>query len=246
MNNTEGVFLAPVTAERLVVRVQASNINSDGVPHRGDDTDQDFALVCYNCASQPDFTLAAFPYKLEACAPAVVSPTIQVGEVLTYEHDVTLGLGSLPLGLTGEVSPAVVTPPGEAQLSLALGPEVTSGVYSLVISGTAQVTNVHTTRLGLSVYQPPHAAWQSDAPVRLGQAMRFTATVSGTGPLTYTWDFGGAGAARGETTSTPVYTYTSPGEFVVRLSVTNLCGTELVSDTVTVHPVTYLPLILKR
>ncbi|MGD8598505.1 MAG: S8 family serine peptidase, partial [Anaerolineae bacterium] len=183
MNNTEGVFLAPATAERFVVRVQANNINSDGVPHRGDDTDQDFALVCYNCASQPDFTLAAFPYKLEACAPAVVSPTIQVGEVLTYEHDVTLELGSLPLGITDAISPTVVTPPGEAQLSLALGPEVTSGVYSLVISGTAQVTNVHTTQLGLSVYQPPDAVWQSDAPVRLGQAMRFTATVSGTAPL---------------------------------------------------------------
>ena len=49
MNNAEGVFLPPGAATTFTVRVAASNITSDGVPNRGDDTDQDFALVCYNC-----------------------------------------------------------------------------------------------------------------------------------------------------------------------------------------------------
>jgi hypothetical protein len=49
MNNTEGVFLRPGSAASVSVHVLASNINSDGVPHQGDFTDQDFALVCYNC-----------------------------------------------------------------------------------------------------------------------------------------------------------------------------------------------------
>ncbi|MDX9831813.1 MAG: S8 family serine peptidase [Anaerolineae bacterium] len=49
MNNTEGVFLPPGAATTFTVRVVASNIPSDGVPNHGDDTDQDFALVCYNC-----------------------------------------------------------------------------------------------------------------------------------------------------------------------------------------------------
>ncbi len=49
-NNTEGVFLSPGTAKRFTIRVVASNINSDGIPDQGDTTDQDFALVCYNCA----------------------------------------------------------------------------------------------------------------------------------------------------------------------------------------------------
>jgi hypothetical protein len=48
-NNTEGVFLHPGTAVSVTVRVIASNIAWDGVPHHGDQTDQDFALVCYNC-----------------------------------------------------------------------------------------------------------------------------------------------------------------------------------------------------
>jgi hypothetical protein len=48
-NNTEGVFLRAGTAVSVTIRVLASNIPSDGVPHHGDETDQDFALVCYHC-----------------------------------------------------------------------------------------------------------------------------------------------------------------------------------------------------
>jgi len=51
MNNTEGVFLPPGITDEIVIRVVGSNINSDGVPVEGDTTDQDFALVCYNCGS---------------------------------------------------------------------------------------------------------------------------------------------------------------------------------------------------
>jgi hypothetical protein len=48
-NNTEGVFLPAGGASLFTVRVVASNIPSDGIPNYGDITDQDFALVCYNC-----------------------------------------------------------------------------------------------------------------------------------------------------------------------------------------------------
>ncbi len=47
-NNTEGVFL-PAGTTSFTVRVQATNVSSDGLPGVGDATDQDFALVCYNC-----------------------------------------------------------------------------------------------------------------------------------------------------------------------------------------------------
>jgi subtilisin family serine protease len=52
MNNTEGVFLGPTSPVTVRVRVIASDINSDGIPNQGDTTDQDFALVCYNCVSE--------------------------------------------------------------------------------------------------------------------------------------------------------------------------------------------------
>ena len=52
-NNTEAVLLAPAPQRLLNVRVEAANITSDGIPGLGDGTDQDFALVCYNCSDAP-------------------------------------------------------------------------------------------------------------------------------------------------------------------------------------------------
>ena len=52
INNTEGIFLETVTG-LMIVTVDAANITSDGVPGVGDETDQDFALVCYNCTLTP-------------------------------------------------------------------------------------------------------------------------------------------------------------------------------------------------
>ncbi|MEM8961956.1 MAG: S8 family serine peptidase, partial [Acidobacteriota bacterium] len=55
-NNTEGVFLETPPAQ-VTVRVVATDINSDALPGEGDDTDQDFSLVCYNClGSTPIFS----------------------------------------------------------------------------------------------------------------------------------------------------------------------------------------------
>lgn len=60
MNNTEGVFLmADEIGKTFSVTILASNITSDGLPNQGDDTDQDFAFVCYNCLP---FTLVTDVY----------------------------------------------------------------------------------------------------------------------------------------------------------------------------------------
>jgi subtilisin family serine protease len=56
-NNTEGIFLGPVPPAGFTVRVVAANIDSDGVPGLGDTTDQDLALVCYNCSLAPSDTM---------------------------------------------------------------------------------------------------------------------------------------------------------------------------------------------
>ncbi len=47
MNNTEGIFLPPSDPGTYTITVHAADINSDGVPNIGDETDQDFALVYY-------------------------------------------------------------------------------------------------------------------------------------------------------------------------------------------------------
>ena len=46
-----GVALDYEAAISHVIVVRATDINSNGLPNSGDDTDQDFALVCYNCAA---------------------------------------------------------------------------------------------------------------------------------------------------------------------------------------------------
>jgi serine protease AprX len=158
MNNTEGVFLGPMAPNSFTIHVVASDINSDGIPNQGDDTDQDFALACYNCALEPDFSLAAEPDSFEVCVPDIVTSTIQVGEIMTYPHDVTLAVLNVPAGVTADIVPAVVSPPGEATLTLDVSDATADGEYGLVVSGTAQVTNVHTVGVDLLVSSGPPSA----------------------------------------------------------------------------------------
>lgn len=48
-NNYEAIFLPAGTTGNINLTVTAFNIAGDGVPGNSDSTDQDFALVCYNC-----------------------------------------------------------------------------------------------------------------------------------------------------------------------------------------------------
>ena len=76
-NNTEAVFLQPAQHGGAVeIEVLAADIDSDGLPNGGDDTDQDFALVCYNCrdADEADMSISA------TAAPNPVAP----GQTLAY------------------------------------------------------------------------------------------------------------------------------------------------------------------
>jgi hypothetical protein len=51
-NNTEAVYLPAGTSGPIRVTVTGRNIAGDGVPDNADATDQDFALVCTNCAQR--------------------------------------------------------------------------------------------------------------------------------------------------------------------------------------------------
>jgi PKD repeat protein len=78
--------------------------------------------------------------------------------------------------------------------------------------------------------------------------MHFTATISGTEPLDFVWDFDGPGTGSGLDTLTPVYTYTVGGDFLVSLVITGPCGSETVTGTVTANVLrfyVYLPLVQK-
>lgn len=69
-NNIEGVYLqTPGTTEYRLI-VEAANIAGDGVPYNADPTDQDFALVCWNCVITAVPTDVAMTSVTSAAVPA--------------------------------------------------------------------------------------------------------------------------------------------------------------------------------
>jgi hypothetical protein len=76
----------------------------------------------------------------------------------------------------------------------------------------------------------------SDSPVSIGHTMHFEAVVTGRPPITYEWDFGGAGTATGEDTATPTFVYDAPGDYTVVFTARNECpSTVTASIDVTVE-----------
>ena len=108
MNNTEGVFLPPASAEEITLRVRASNLNSDGVPGNTQPTDQDFALVVANAIQAPcepgtffhgDLTVTDVVIEgAQAVALEWLPATTRCGGEVTYTvHDSLLGDPGTPL-----------------------------------------------------------------------------------------------------------------------------------------------------
>jgi PKD repeat protein len=78
--------------------------------------------------------------------------------------------------------------------------------------------------------------------------MHFTATLTGTEPYTYAWDFGGSGSGSGLNGPTPSWTYDSVGSYTTTLTAENPCGEEMGTLAVVVRGElrVYLPLITRR
>ena len=78
-NNYEAIFVAPGVSGAIEITVTGFNIAGDGIPNANDGTDQDFAIVCYNCAQTPTYTLSVAPDNQEICAPADAVYSVNVG-----------------------------------------------------------------------------------------------------------------------------------------------------------------------
>ncbi|MEP0814229.1 MAG: PKD domain-containing protein [bacterium] len=67
----------------------------------------------------------------------------------------------------------------------------------------------------------------------VGEKIAFHAVVSGTAPLTYAWDFGDAATPRFSSSETPLVTLAMlPGEYPIRLTVTNDLGSDTLETTI--------------
>jgi Subtilase family len=145
-NNIESVWLDPATvaaAGSLTVRVQASNISSDALPNAGDATDQDFALVCTNCVSQPDYTVTATTAAQEVCTTSTTTATypISIGSLMGYNSTVNLSLAGLPAGAGGSVTPNAVTPPGSTSVGLTALNAVAPGTHTFQLNTASAAGN---------------------------------------------------------------------------------------------------------
>lgn len=180
-NNYEAVFLPAGTSGSLNITVTAFNIAGDGLPNFGDGTDQDFALVCYNCAQASDFTLSATPNSQNICSSD--NPTgvygINVGQIMGFGEVVTLNASGEPTGSVVNFSNNPVTPPGNSQLTVSQLNESPVGSYDFHVIGVAQTLS-HTITVGLNIYSivPGQPALITPMNGAVNQAIR----------PTFTWD----------------------------------------------------------
>ncbi|MBN1657048.1 MAG: S8 family serine peptidase, partial [Anaerolineae bacterium] len=87
INNLENVFVqAP--GGLATITIQATNLPGDGVPISGDTTDQDFALVCYNCAQMTIELVKTVGTNPNACA-TTDEIAVPPGSEVTYCYEVT-------------------------------------------------------------------------------------------------------------------------------------------------------------
>jgi YVTN family beta-propeller protein len=179
--------------------------------------------------------MALFPPASTCGAPpsATFSPeasTIQVGESISFTSDVS---GFPAPDLTWDFGDGSPTSSEDNPIHAFL----TEGVFNVSllaenIFGQASATGVVTTYLPVSADFSP-----LDGLAVVGTPFTFTNLTVGTGPLTYTWDFGDGSFTSSEID--PVHTYTSTGVYTVTLLAEGPYGEDSAMGLVTVYePVT--------
>ena len=134
INNTEGVYLPAGTAAANIT-VRATNINSDGIPGVGSDTDQDFAIVIYNAAEEPGYSLVSPNATQVVCAPSDAVYTINVDSILGFTDPVSLSVSGEPAGTTATFSTNPVVPGGSTTLTISNTGAAAGGVYNISVLG---------------------------------------------------------------------------------------------------------------
>lgn len=153
-NNLEQVMLLPGTASQVTIRVRATNINSDGVPGNGDDTDQDFALYVFNGTLQSPTGSIALGRNAYGCTGLLdvtvsdenlrgqgtvsveaVSGSESTPEIVVLTEDAALPgvfTGTIPLSANG-----ALPVPGDGTLQVSHGDRVTA-IYRDADDGSGQ------------------------------------------------------------------------------------------------------------
>ncbi|MFN2188477.1 MAG: S8 family serine peptidase, partial [Candidatus Promineifilaceae bacterium] len=153
INNLENVYIASPSGT-VVITIDAFNIAGDGIPYNGDFTDQDFALVCSNCALSPDFSLTTTPEAASICAPSPAQYEITADSIFGFSGPVTLTIQGNPFGTAADFSVNPVYPPGNSTLTITNTASASPGSYKMDIIATGS-SGVHTNTLSLHLYKTP-------------------------------------------------------------------------------------------
>ncbi len=150
LNNMENVFINNPGGSATIT-VKATSISGDGVFYSGDETDQDFALVCSNCALQPDFIMDIIPTELSVCSPNEASYGLFASSILSFEDPVTFSTTGLPTGAIEEFTGNPVIPGNKSSLNLLNMSSVALGSHQFDLNATS-TTGTKTRTLTLNVF----------------------------------------------------------------------------------------------
>ncbi|MEO8012135.1 MAG: S8 family serine peptidase, partial [Dokdonella sp.] len=135
-NNVENVYLG-TPGGAVTIRVRGTAIQGDGVPGNGSPLDQDFALMCSNCAQEPTYTFAVTPTSTSLCAPTEGGFNIATTSVLGYTGAVTLGTSGVPIGASTSFTQNPVVPGGSSTLTLGNTATVNPGSYAFTVTAVS-------------------------------------------------------------------------------------------------------------
>jgi PKD repeat protein len=171
---------------------------------------------------QPSLVLVAVP-EIQAVGNPVQLTATAVDELGQPMPGIPVVFEVSPLGEFAGGGTVVTVPTdgaGEATVTLNSASAGTTTVRARSDAGGQDSVSV--------VFSEPVdiANLRSNSPVVLGETMHFTASVSGTGPMTYTWGFGGDGTGGGQETATPTYIYGEAGTYTVTLVAENAVGAD--------------------
>ncbi|MBN1246119.1 MAG: S8 family serine peptidase [Anaerolineae bacterium] len=155
-NNIESIFLPAGIQGAFTITVTATNLAGDGVPDEADPTDQDFALVCYNCTAAPVVTLAVTPATLRLCRPATGVYTITPSAPPGVTGPITLTAGGMPTGTLSRLAPNPITVAEQSHLEITATMGTPTGRYTLQITGTSE-TAQPTATATLDILTTPEA-----------------------------------------------------------------------------------------
>ena len=171
-NNSEGVLIGPTATGDFKITVSGSNLSSDGIPGNNSPTDQDFAIVCYNCQQTPDFALNMTTRYLFLCSSNQEILSVDVGSLSGFGDQVTLSLMNLPPEISAGFDNNPVSPPASTNLTLDNLNDLDPGLYTFqVLAQSGSLSDSLSVILNVNSAAPGQTPLSSPLNFAVGQTL---------------------------------------------------------------------------